>query len=125
MTNRNLSPLERTKINRTSLLLLGVGFGCALVIYFTAKPEAVDPMVGGMLSRKKYLHELRVIGGNANVMLAEFTDWFRSRWQGKTLAGTVAVITVVITMMFRWVAARPDIYTSPAAVDRLPPPSSV
>jgi hypothetical protein len=104
--------LNPEKTKRTTVLLLVLGLGSAVVIYFTAKPVMLDPLLGDPLTNKKYVHELRVMGGKSNVLAAELMAWFGGLWEGRTLAGTVAFITVVVTLAFRWVAARPDIYRS-------------
>lgn len=59
------------------------------------------------------MHELRVMGGSANVTMAEFQAWFAGLWRGRNLAGTVAVLTILGTLVFRFVARnaylfRPD-----------------
>lgn len=97
------------RINQISLLLLLLGFGTALGLYLTAQPPERDPF-GNLLTSKKHLHELRVMGGNANVAFAEFEAWLQSLWQGKARAGTVAVITVVLTLVFRFVARHPELF---------------
>jgi hypothetical protein len=107
-----LRGLKPGKINRISVLLLAIGFASAIVIYLTAKPVFVDPLLGDPLTNKKYVHELRVMGGKSNVAAAEFMAWFEGLWQGQTLAGTVAVLTVVVTLAFRFVALRPELYAS-------------
>ena len=109
-SNRNFDGLKPARINQISALLLAIGFGSALIIYLTAQPVVIDPVLGDPLNNKKYLRELRVIGGKANVLAAEFIAWFDDRWRGRNLSGTVAVLTVMVTLAFRFVAARPDIY---------------
>lgn len=110
------------KINRISLWLLAVGGGTALVIYLTTQPPQFDPLLGDPLMNKKYLHELRVMGGKAAVVNAELTAWFEDRWRGQNLAGTLAFLTVVATLAFRFVAARPDLYGAQPAVSSVPTP---
>jgi len=95
------------KIRRISVVLLAIGFGGALAIYLTAQPVVVDPLLGDPMTSKKYLRELRVIGGQGNVVASEFLDWFAGLWHGRSLAGTVAVITVVTVLIFRFVASHP------------------
>ena len=115
--------MTRQKTNRITGVLLLLGLGSALVIYLTAAPVVVDPLLGEPLSNKKYLRELRVIGGQGNVLAAEFDDWFGGLWRGRELAGTVAVLTVGLTLAFRFVATHPD--SAPAASDEnIPPPGS-
>ena len=95
------------KIQRITVLLLALGFGSALAIYLTAQPVVIDPLLGDPMASKKYLRELRVIGGQGNVVASEFMDWFAGLWHGRSLAGTVAVITVVVVLIFRFVASHP------------------
>jgi len=99
--------MTRRKTNQITLVLLLVGLGAALVIFLTATPETVDPLLGDPMTTKKYLRELRVIGGQGNVLAAEFQDWFAGLWHGQALAGTVAVLTAVVTLTFRFVATHP------------------
>lgn len=102
------------RINQISALLLLFGLGSALVIYLRARPVAFDPLVGNPLTSKRYLHELRLMGGKANVAFAEFQAWLAERWQGENLAVTVAVLTVVATLIFRFVAAHPELFAPDA-----------
>lgn len=97
------------RINQASVGLLLLGFGSALVIYLRAGPAATDPF-GNRLMSKKYLHDLRLMGGKTNVVLAEFQAWLAERWEGENLAVTLAVLTVVFVLIFRFVAARPDLF---------------
>ncbi|WP_414661197.1 hypothetical protein [Horticoccus sp. 23ND18S-11] len=110
-------------INQVTGLLLASGWGAALIVYLTAKPVVFDPLIGNPLTSKKYLHELRVMGGKANVAFAEFEAWLASLWQGETRAVTVAVIVVIVTLAFRFVAARPDLYAPIAEPLPAPKPS--
>jgi hypothetical protein len=104
------------KLNRITALLLVLGLGAALAILLTAEPEREDPLLNGPWAQKKYQHELKVIGGRANVVAADFQEWFDGLWHGRALAGTVAVLTVATVLTFRFVA------TFPSA--DLPPPSA-
>ena len=116
--------MNRRKMNRITGALLLLGLGSALAIYLTAAPVVLDPLLGDPMASKKYLRELRVMGGQGNVLAAEFNDWFAGLWQGQELAGTVAVITVGLTLVFRFVATHPD--SAPAAPpdEKGPPPGS-
>lgn len=111
------------KLTRITVLLLVLGFGSAVAIYFTTEPFAYDPLMGNPLASKRHMHELRVIGGKANVAAAEFMAWFSERWQGRNLATTVAVLTVVVTLAFRFVALRPDLYAPFSDPSQKPPTS--
>ncbi len=102
-------------INRLTALLLAAGLGAALAIYVTREPDVFDPFIGNPLHTKKHLHELRLIGGHANVALAEFQAWFSSLWQGRQLATTVAVLTLLAAPVFRFVARHPDLFNPDSA----------
>jgi hypothetical protein len=47
---------------------------------------------------RKYLHDMEMYGGKANVLTAELTRWFSGLWQGKSLAYTVAVISALLAL---------------------------
>jgi hypothetical protein len=96
------------RINRITFLLLLFGLGGALALYLMAKPVEVDPLLDDPLYNKKYLYELKRIGGEANVLSAEFQEWFAAQWRGVLLARTVAVLTVGATLAFRFVVTAPE-----------------
>jgi len=110
-------------MNRIASGLILLGWGAALVIFLVAEPVVVDPLLGDPMSNKKYLRELRVMGGQGNVLAAEFQDWFAGLWEGRELAGTVAVLTIGVVLVFRFVATHPGIPSAGAEQDdkTLPP----
>ena len=108
-------------MNRITGLLLILGLGSALVIFLTAAPEVVDPLLGDQFANKKYLREMRMLGGQGNVLAAEFQDWFAGLWHGQALAGTVAVLTVGSVLVFRFVASHPGVPAAEQAEGKTPP----
>ena len=98
--------MPRRKINRISLALLLLGFTSAGFIVFFAPSPATDVFGNDPLNEKRYRRQLRVIGGQANQLSADFIDWFGGLWAGENLAYTVAVLSVVATGGFRFVAVR-------------------
>ena len=86
-----------------SVILL-VGFGSAIVIYLTAAivPDTLLEFTPD--SSKKYLRDLQLYGGTANVLAVELMDWFNGLWHGKSLAFTVAVITIVVCLGYLFFA---------------------
>jgi len=96
-------------MNQITCLLLLLGLGGALAIYLTADHSPVSSLLNDPLANKKYVRELRMIGGKANVLASEIQDWFDSLWHGESLAWTVAVLTVGTTLAFRFVAQRSDL----------------
>jgi hypothetical protein len=95
-------------------IILAVGSSCAVVIYLTAENVSEDSLVHQFEHSKKYRHDLEVIGGKANVLANDFIRWFGGLWSGKSLAFTVAFITVIISFGFSLFAyylppnSRPD-----------------
>lgn len=116
------SRMNRRRINQISVLLLLLGFGSALAIYLTADHTPINSLLNDPLAHKRYLREMRVIGGKANVLAAEITDWFEGLWEGESLAWTVAVLTVGITLTFRLGAQRKAAEAPP--VEENPPPKT-
>lgn len=51
-----------------------------------------------------YKHDLELYGGKLNVLADQFMRWFAGLWHGRSLAFTVACITVVISLVFFFVA---------------------
>lgn len=74
-------------------------------------PPELDPA-----NSKMYIHDLRVYGGMANVYADEFTRWFDGLWQGRSLAYTVAGITVLVSAIL-FLAARLSADTKTGAPD--------
>jgi hypothetical protein len=77
--------LSPRKTNFISLGLLLLGLGGAVAIYALAEPPDDDPLLADLHSNRKYKRELAVYGGRANVVSAEFIDWFGELWHGRNL----------------------------------------
>ena len=106
--------LSRRALRRLTIAILLVGFGSAAAIYLLAGSEPSDPSGYEPLQTKRYVHDLELYGGKANVMAAEFREWFVDLWQGRQLALTIAVLTVLIVLVVRFIAKpRPQTDPSP------------
>jgi hypothetical protein len=97
-----LDPQARIRAGTRAILALG--FAAAVVIFLTAEPPPANPLGYDPLDTKKFRHDLELYGGKANVMAAEFRDWFDSLWHGKSLAFTVAALTVMAAFAFKFFA---------------------
>jgi hypothetical protein len=105
------------------VLLLLVGFSAALVVFFKAEPELDDPVMRQFMASKKYVREMRMIGGQVNLDAAELADWIAGLWHGQKLADTIAVLTVGGALLFRFVAFHPDnLSAEESAKEKAPPP---
>ena len=110
------------RIKAITWLILGPGLAAALAIYLlAAPPPPEDPVLTSRLDDKKYRRELAVYGGNANVVAADFMDWFNGLWHGRALGGTVAVLTILTTLGFRVVVALPPMPSLMPGEPRDPP----
>ena len=90
------------RVRLVSRAILAVGFASAVVIYFVnATPPASD---FEFEASKKYLRELEVYGGKANVLATQFRNWFNGLWHGRSLAFTVAVISVFLALAYNFFA---------------------
>lgn len=78
---------------------IAVGFAAAFVIFLTATPPPANPLGDQADVSKKYLREMEVYGGQANVIAGDFRQWFESLWHGKSLAFTVAFLSVLLALL--------------------------
>ena len=97
----------RIGINLLSAIILLVGLGTAIFIYQTADNDASGALgyqiIGGTVypimpeNTKIYRHDLELYGGKAAVLADDFRRWFNGLWHGKSLASTVAVLSIIVS----------------------------
>jgi hypothetical protein len=100
-------PDRRICLNLIGAIILLGGLASAILIYRTAESDSNDVLgyVAGDGSvypvtpedSKKYLRDMELYGGKANVLADEFRRSFVGLWHGKSLAFTVACITLLIS----------------------------
>ncbi len=100
----------QTYLNLIGIIILLVGLGSAALIYNAAENDSRDVLgyeiIDGQAypihpeDSKMYVHDLQVIGGKASVLIDEFRRWFVGIWRGKSLAFTVAFISIFISIPF-------------------------
>ena len=105
---------RRICLNLIGSVILLVGLGSAILIHRTAENDSKNILgyVGGNGSvypvtpedSKKYLRDMELYGGKANVLADDFRRWFVGLWHGKSLAFTVASITILISVGFFYAA---------------------
>jgi hypothetical protein len=105
------------RIRRVTRWILAVGFAAAGVAWAAATARPPNPLAD-QLESKKYLHDLEVYGGKANVLAAQFRDWFAGLWSGTNLAWTIAALTILTVLVYRFFAVPLDGDADQAA----PPP---
>lgn len=91
------------RVNTYGLVVLLVGLASAALIFIFAADEGPDA-TAALESGRSYEYNLERIGGMAAVYAARFNRWLSGLWHGRPLAYTVAVLSVVIALVFFWVA---------------------
>ena len=96
-----------TCLNLMNVIILLAGFGSAIFIYRTAEDTPYGVLGyeegGGTVypimpeDSKQYLRGLELYGGKANVLMDQLRRGFIGLWHGKSLAFTVACITIFIS----------------------------
>src|ERR1700675_4174947 len=88
------------RFRRGTLAILLIGFVSAAAIYVTAQPPPPNPLGYEPEDTKKYVRDMELYGGKANMLAYELRKWLESLMHGKRLAFTVAVVTVLVAGVF-------------------------
>jgi hypothetical protein len=100
MASKSRDAEARVRFVKRAILL--VGFASAVVIFFV---NAAPGTSGYELEdSKKYLRDVEVVGGQANLVATDFRHWLDGLWHGRTLAFTVAVLTVLLALAWDFFA---------------------
>jgi len=106
---------------RKRLILIGVivlilGFGGAVWIYQMAGDDFSDVLGYEVIDgnaypiapedSRAYRHDVERYGGKAALVVDDFNRWFVGLWHGKSLAFTVAGISIFISLVLFFVAQR-------------------
>ncbi len=86
--------------------ILTAGYGAALVIFCLARPPQANPLGYEFTDSKRYLRDMEMFGGKANILTAQFRDWLAGMFQGRSLALTVAILTSLLALGV-WIFAMP------------------
>lgn len=100
---------QRGRCNLLGGVILLVGLGSALLIYAAAERQAqraadahdayANTYTLAPENSKKFLHDMEVYGGKANVLMFKFRIWFVELWQGKPLAYTIAGLSLLTAFL--------------------------
>jgi hypothetical protein len=80
--------------------ILMVGLTSAVAVFFTAVNPADNPLGNPQEDSKIYRRTMEMVGGQANLVASDITDWVTGLWHGRTLAYTLAVLTLVAAYGF-------------------------
>ncbi|MGA7990774.1 MAG: hypothetical protein WCC53_05015 [Thermoanaerobaculia bacterium] len=93
----------RARVRLVARVILVAGLGSAAVIYVVnSGPRSAADFE--LEHSRMYQHDLEVYGGRANVLADDFRSWFAGLWHGRNLAFTVAALTVLAALAYRFVA---------------------
>jgi hypothetical protein len=90
----------QTRLYIVAASILLIGLGSATLIYLTAENASDSTLVHDFENSKRYRHDLEVIGGKMNVVMDQFFRWFGGLWCGRSLAFTVAWISIFLSLGF-------------------------
>jgi len=98
----------KQRLHFSALVILLAGLCGALLIYLFAVDVPDDSLgyviVNGTVyplataDSKKYRREVERLGGKAALAFDDFGRWFGGLWRGKTLAGTVVWISILLSL---------------------------
>jgi hypothetical protein len=101
---------EARKLQRRLYLVAAVillaGLCGALIIYIAAGSgdnslaDTGNFFQLGPGESKRYTHDLELYGGKSSVLADELMRWFDGLWEGRSLAFTVAGISLFVSSMF-------------------------
>jgi hypothetical protein len=74
--------------------VLAAGMAWSVLIYLDASAASESDLVNEFLESKRYMHEVKIYGGNISVLADEIARWVNSLWQGENRAFTTAAITI-------------------------------
>jgi len=96
------APAQLAKnLRRAALASVVGGTLAAALIYWRAVNRLPEP---DLAADRGYAFALARIGGNAALHIAQFDRWFASLWHGTALAGTVAVLGLLLAALCWWLA---------------------
>ncbi|HKC25840.1 MAG TPA: hypothetical protein VKF32_13920 [Thermoanaerobaculia bacterium] len=90
------------RLRRLGIAILVAGLGSAIAIYIRASARPENPLGYDPLETKKYVRDLEMYGGKANVLATQVREWFVGLWHGTNLAFTVAALTVLLVLVMRF-----------------------
>ncbi|WLT32311.1 hypothetical protein [Geothrix sp. PMB-07] len=98
------------RIRQITAGILAVGLGTATIVYLRAAPKGANPLGYEPEDTKKYLRDLELYGGKVNVLATEFMKTWDGLWQGRNLAYTLAVLTLITAFLFWFLAHRQAVH---------------
>lgn len=90
---------KRIFYSGVGVLVAGL-IGAVLIYVFSGDASSASDI----FNRQRYEFQIERMGGKMMVYLVRFNEWFFSLWQGRQLAYTVGVLSILIALACFWVA---------------------
>ena len=103
----NLTSLQE-RLYLCAILSLLIGLSSSVWIFVTAEVPLGNDMISDYENSKMYMRNLKLYGGQFNVLADEFRRWFSGLWHGKTLAYTITFVTIFIAFILYFIASDPS-----------------
>lgn len=84
--------LSQSRLIRSGIAILAAGLSLSLYVFLSRTDEA-EPMLE-LQSSKKFVREVELYGGKANLVAIELTEAIASVWHGRSLAYVIAVVSL-------------------------------
>ncbi len=97
MLLKDLATFVDTRRTAVAAGILCAGCAAALFIYLTAAPPS-DPLGERLEDSKRYLRQMEIYGGKANVLASEIRERFAGLWHGRALAFTVGGLSALLAL---------------------------
>lgn len=93
----------QARFRNAGLAVLCAGLAAAALIYALADEPVAEPEIG---NPRAYEYQIERIGGKATLYAVRFNEWFAGLWHTKTLAYTIFVLTLAVSIACFRAAAR-------------------
>jgi len=108
----NADLVARLKRMGAAILVLGLLSAIVVFIFASEAPgnATAYQIIDGVSypvdvnNTKSYNYNMERIGGKSAVFASDLDDWFSSLWHGKKLGYTLAVLSIVSTLLCYWLA---------------------
>ena len=101
---RTIPSAKKWKVGRRAAAIAVIGLAISILVYVNAPEEPDDPFGYAAQNSKTYLLQMEKIGGKANVAAEEFREWLASLWHGRSLGVTLAVLTLMGSFIYWFIA---------------------
>lgn len=101
-------PARRRRLRLLSAAILVLGLGSSILILRAATAPTANPLGYEPEDTKRYLRQMEMIGGKANVMASRLRMGFASLFQGENLAFTVATLSALLSAGFWFASGLPE-----------------